>query len=262
MTTARGQIQQARRAAFGIALCVVLLGSAASAQVSLTQAPVAEVYQPGGTLDIVVTVDVDTQAQINAVGLEQTLPAGWSYVTTVSGSVPGVTPVAGETGLIEFAWFPLPEDYPVTFTYRVEIAVGATGTKTLSGRALVLIDGVGEISASASLLVPKQGDGPFHTADINLSGTISLSELLRLIQFYNSGGFHCADFPGDTEDGYVPGLLGNKACAFHQSDYAPQDWQMSLSELLRAIQFYNTLGLYACPGENTEDGFCPGPAPE
>ena len=40
-----------------------------------------------------------------------------------------------------------------------------------------------------------------HSADQNLDYLISLSELLRVIQFYNSGGYHC-DASG--EDGYAP----------------------------------------------------------
>jgi len=28
--------------------------------------------------------------------------------------------------------------------------------------------------------------------------------------------------------------------------------------LLRLIQFYNSGGYHYCPGEGTEDGFCPG----
>jgi len=31
---------------------------------------------------------------------------------------------------------------------------------------------------------------------------------------------------------------------------------INLTELLRLIQFFNMGGYYACPGENTEDGFC------
>ncbi len=40
------------------------------------------------------------------------------------------------------------------------------------------------------------------------------------------------------------------------------DGQISLPELLRVIQFFNSGGYDACPGEvpPTEDGFCPGPA--
>jgi len=47
----------------------------------------------------------------------------------------------------------------------------------------------------------------------------------------------------------------------HDSDYAPSgpDWQIKLTELLRVIQFFNSGGYHACPGEGTEDGFCPGP---
>ncbi|HNR31489.1 MAG TPA: hypothetical protein PKI11_11425, partial [Candidatus Hydrogenedentes bacterium] len=88
-----------------------------------------------------------------------------------------------------------------------------------------------------------------------------LTELLRVIQFYNSGGFHCAANPGDTEDGFVPGTGADQTCCPHDSDYAPSgpDWQIVLTELLRLIQFYNSGGYHYCPVDGTEDGFCPGP---
>ena len=41
----------------------------------------------------------------------------------------------------------------------------------------------------------------FHTADENKDSVISLSELLRIIQFYNIGAFHCQ---AGTEDGFAP----------------------------------------------------------
>ncbi len=93
-----------------------------------------------------------------------------------------------------------------------------------------------------------------HSADQDNDGRINLSELLRIIQFYNFGGYQCS--PG-TEDGYAPGQ-GNTSCPPHDSDYAPQDWQISLSELLRVIQFYNFGGYHYCPDQGTEDGYCPG----
>jgi hypothetical protein len=61
-----------------------------------------------------------------------------------------------------------------------------------------------------------------------------------------------------TEDGYAPGA-GDQGCAAHTLDYNPQDWRISMSELLRAIQFYNTPGGYA-PCDTGEDGFCPATA--
>lgn len=93
-----------------------------------------------------------------------------------------------------------------------------------------------------------------HTADQDANHQINLSELLRVIQFFNSDGYHC-DAAG--EDGYAPGP-GDESCAPHASDYNPADWDIGLSELLRAIQFFNLGGYHACPGEGTEDGFCPG----
>lgn len=39
------------------------------------------------------------------------------------------------------------------------------------------------------------------------------------------------------------------------------DNKISLSELLRVIQFYNIGGFFFCPGQGTEDGFCPGVQP-
>jgi len=103
----------------------------------------------------------------------------------------------------------------------------------------------------------------WHTADQTHNNRIELTELLRVIQFYNSGGFHCAENPGDTEDGFVPGSGLNTACCPHDSDYAPSgpDWQIKLTELLRLIQFYNSGGYHYCPADGTEDGFCVGPQP-
>ena len=93
------------------------------------------------------------------------------------------------------------------------------------------------------------------TADQNGDFVISLSELLRVIQFYNSLGLHCQ---AGTEDGYAPGAGGDTSCAPHDSDYNPQDWVISLSELLRVIQFYNVGSYHACTG--SEDNFCLGSA--
>ncbi len=81
---------------------------------------------------------------------------------------------------------------------------------------------------------------------------ISLSELLRIIQFYNSTGLHC-DAGG--EDGFAPGS-GDASCNPHDGDYYPRDWRIGLSELLRIIQFFNSGGYHFACG--TEDGFAPG----
>ncbi|HPO14652.1 MAG TPA: right-handed parallel beta-helix repeat-containing protein [Candidatus Hydrogenedentes bacterium] len=99
-----------------------------------------------------------------------------------------------------------------------------------------------------------EGEDGYLTPDQDQDGFINLSELLRVIQFFNSDGFHCE---AGTEDGYAPGP-GDTSCAPYDSDYNAQDWHISLSELLRVIQFFNSGGYHYCPGEGTEDGFCPG----
>ncbi len=93
------------------------------------------------------------------------------------------------------------------------------------------------------------GDRPFHTADINQDHKISLSELLRIIQFYNLDGLHCAPA---SEDGYAP-QQGDTSCDLHSSDYNPPDWRISMSELLRAIQLFRSPSYQPC--SDGEDGF-------
>lgn len=94
-----------------------------------------------------------------------------------------------------------------------------------------------------------------HSADTNGDYRLGLSELLRCVQFYNSGAFTCAT-AGATEDGYQPGLGSVHACRPHDADFEVQDWRISLHELLRLIQIYNSESYLACPAANTEDGFC------
>jgi hypothetical protein len=99
-----------------------------------------------------------------------------------------------------------------------------------------------------------------YTADQNNDGVIGLTELLRVIQFFNIRGFHCVTPPATSEDGFLPGAGSDQTCAPHACDYTPQDWQISLTELLRLIQFFNIRAYHPCPSLGTEDGFCPGSA--
>lgn len=93
----------------------------------------------------------------------------------------------------------------------------------------------------------------YYSADTNRDLRIDLSELLRVIQFFNFNGYHC---DASTEDGYAPGFEGDKTCLHHSSDYNPPDWIISLSELLRCIQIFNVGRYYPC--DYGEDGFCLG----
>lgn len=105
-------------------------------------------------------------------------------------------------------------------------------------------------------------DPALHSADTDADGRVSLTELLRVIQFFNTGGFQCADGGESTEDGFLAGAGPNHLCQPHDADYtAPgPDWRIQLTELLRVVQFFNAGGYHYCPGTGTEDGFCAGAA--
>ncbi len=93
----------------------------------------------------------------------------------------------------------------------------------------------------------------YSSADTNMNWKIELRELLRVIQIFNSWGYHCAEISGSTEDGYQVGPGENHNCSYHTSDYNPKNWKIDFPELLRLIQLFNSGGYHIDP--TTEDGF-------
>jgi len=130
--------------------------------------------------------------------------------------------------------------------YTIRVSAPDYATKTAS----VLVDGL-ETKTVVIQLDPDLN----HAADFNGDNVLSLPELLRIIQLYNSGEYHCD--ATNLEDGYAPGD-GVRNCPPHTAD-TEQDWAIAFSALLRVIQFFNSDGLRYCPDElvPTEDGFCP-----
>ena len=113
------------------------------------------------------------------------------------------------------------------------------------------------IRLEASDIPPLAGP---HTADTNRDWSISLLELLRVVQFYNIGGYRCAAEDTPTEDGFEPGAAagtGPLPCALHDADYNPEDATVDISELLRVIQLYSSTRYTECPVPGSEDGYCP-----
>lgn len=110
------------------------------------------------------------------------------------------------------------------------------------------------VSVNAGKIIVKNNDG-FHSADTSKDWSISLQEVLRVVQLFNAREYHCQT---GTEDGYAP-FEGNTNCTPHKSDYDPQDWKIRLNELLRIIQFFNYPGGSYHPDENGEDKYAPGP---
>jgi len=133
------------------------------------------------------------------------------------------------------------------------------GVYTLRARAEGFPETVQIVTVSTSGIAPftmQLGGGviesPSHSADTNDNARIDLSELLRVVQFFNATGYFCS--PG-TEDEYAPGA-GSRVCDPHSADYSEPAFVISLSELLRLIQWYNVGEFVACPQQESDDGFC------
>jgi len=149
-----------------------------------------------------------------------------------------------------------PEGVPVEGEGDVEgEGEGIEGEGDLEGEGEG-IEGEGDLEGEGEGLEGEGHEGEeirtIHSADQTGDNVISLSELLRVIQFFNSGSFGC---DANSEDGYSPSSE-DRSCRPHSSDYNPQDWTISLSELLRLIQFFNAGGYHRC--DTGEDGYCPG----
>lgn len=140
----------------------------------------------------------------------------------------------------------------VLVTSNFTVTITAPGYESVQKNMLLQ---AGTNSSDLVFMTPLDGAGPHHSADYNPPDfQINISELLRVVQFFNLGGYQCDP---EGEDGYRPGD-GAKDCTPHDSDYNPQNWRISINELLRLIQFFN-IGSYH-PNPAGEDGFEPGPA--
>lgn len=136
----------------------------------------------------------------------------------------------------------------------VQVKAGATGTSNIALGNVVLADPNGHsvpvTTANGTITADVVVQRP-HSADSNKDFKISLSELLRVVQFYNIKAMHC---DGASEDGFAPGP-GDQTCTPYDGDYNPRDWKVALSELIRIIQFYNAAGYVQ--NAAGEDGFVP-----
>ena len=123
---------------------------------------------------------------------------------------------------------------------------------------LELADANGDDLLSVAELLSLSPRAVINSADTSGDYVLTLSEVLRVVQLYNAGGYACASNPGATEDGYIPQAdPGSTLCLLHTLD-RNGDNEISLSELLRAIQIFSFNGYVFCEGQS-EDNFCDRP---
>ena len=236
-----------------------------AAAFAATHAVVGAGYVPGGTVTI-----ANTFAYLGAYSgltFEVLLPTGWSLASS-AGDGGGTKPVAGKTGLIEWAWPILPPS-PGAFTYTLNVPMGATGDTTIS--ALVSVQAGGsptQLLAQPDPLVI----GYRHSADTDRDNKISLLELTRVIELYNvrrettrTGSYGVA--VATSEDGFAPDPTRSGGAVvtltnYHSAD-TNRDGRFSLLELTRVIELYNVrsgtlrTGAYRLLA-GSEDGFAAG----
>lgn len=152
--------------ALTIALC---LGAAADNQAGLAVTHTPAEYTPGSTVEIQVTITKATQDQLSALGLRETLPAGWSYAgkRAISGSLPAIYPDPNATGVLEFAWIDIPT-FPYTFAFSLNAPADASGDVSVTGQAEYRITGPQELSSPDTYTVSQPASG--NTCDIGEQG--------------------------------------------------------------------------------------------
>lgn len=210
--------------------------------------------------EVIVTATLTSQPKTltySALSLNETLPEGWYLSRVIDGGGASTLPIHGDRGSIRFEWSVNPI-MPVQVRYGIKVR-DASGPQILLGHAEYL-DGLG-VSQSSDVESTALGFGVrddfCHRGDTDRDWTFSLSELLRIIQFFTLNSVECAS---NTEDGYRPAAWGQQVtCLPHSGDY-DGDWSIELNELLRMVQFYNSEnGAYHVDEEvATEDGFLPG----
>ncbi len=237
-----------------------------------THAVVGTSYLAGRTVEITTTLSYT--GTLTGLTYQVLLPPGWSYLVG-TGMEGNSKPFVGTVDLAEWVWTTVPSS-PVTFTYTLKVPVGTTGEQALAG---IVTTQPGSIQFMAKLDPLRIPEAIPHTADSNRDFEISLFELTRVIELFNtrSGSVRTGAYKVDVagEDGFSADALRGVGSTvtltrYHSADTrgaaagSPRDGAIDLFELTRVIELYNaragtvrTGRYHVQPG--TEDGFATGP---
>lgn len=219
---------------------------------------------PGGTVSVRNQLTVPPSA--TTIRWSVLLNEGWQITASRESEAPSSRPSEGDFDLLEWSWGSLSET-SLEFSYTLLVPDGEALDAEVSAYVVVNLDDgpTGVLARPDPLTIPVRA--PHHSADTNGDWRLSLIELLRVIEIYNTragstrtGRYRESD---STEDGYAPDAdgNGNMPTRFHSAD-SNRDARFSLSELLRVIELYNTRSGTSRTGQyrssvGTEDGFAP-----
>lgn len=96
-------------------------------------------YAAGSQVAIAIALDAEDGDLVTALGLSETIPDGWSLVAVSGEAVPDVLPLAGQGGLLEFAWIAVPA-FPLHFSYTLAVPADASGPAEITGYAAYRLD--------------------------------------------------------------------------------------------------------------------------
>ena len=209
-------------------------------------------FAPGDVIRVTLRLIKHGDGVLSQLRLLEALPEGW-VIRLISGAE-GVSAKSVAGNALVLDWSDATA-FPLQIVYEATAPANASGLVTVTGQAdYEMADGGAESTgAVASVLAEALPEELTHTADADHDWHLSLSEVLRVVQLYNSGGYSAET---GTEDGYLPGG-GKQAGVPHDAD-CNGDWSIDISELLRVVQLFNAPGgAYYC-ASGTEDGFVPG----
>lgn len=219
-------------------------------------------YKAGQTVTITNTIRY--VGPFGSLNWSVNLPFGWTFASD-TGSIGNIRPAPGMTGNLTWSWNALPPS-PAVFSYTLNVPAGTTYSFSL--QPLAQADGIG-LTVAPLALAPEP---PPHSADPAGDYRISLLELTRVIELYNtrngSARTGCYRLDAGGEDGFAPeparvGTATVTLTKYHAGD-SNRDGKFSLLELTRVIELYNYRSGTTRTGEyhveaGTEDGFAPGP---
>lgn len=234
--------------------------------VRATQSSDVDKIQPAGTATITVEIEWD-ETPLN-LSYQTSLPTGWIMRSHSAASATSA-PAADSAGIL--VWQFAAGASPLSFTFEIEAPADLVGPIALTG-AVSHEPTTGTIIESETLPHPLWiGVSPaFHDADTDRDSRLNLPELLRVISLYNtrSGTTRTGRYRvlSGTPDGFDPDTSSDAPSSlsrYHSGDF-DRDGSISLPELLRVIELYNTragttrTGAYGVD-DDSPDGFTPDP---
>ena len=115
-------------------------------------------YIPGEIVEVTINIRIDPSnpcpSAVTALGYEEFIPTGWTYVGPLASEnpTPPIVPSFGATGTLSFAYIFVPNlsGSGASFTYRMRASTGSSGVQRITGRAKYRLTG-GELLSDIAL---------------------------------------------------------------------------------------------------------------